>query len=115
MNDKANDHAAARARTQSTQPDEILPDDLLPLCRAARLVPSRRPGKSVHVNTIRRLVKRGQLRAWRFAGTRYVSQAEVMGLFHPEARSPKEAPRTGATRKQLDAWTLEVLRRHKLA
>jgi hypothetical protein len=93
--------------------DEVLPDDLIPQSLAARLVPSRRPGKSVHVNTLRRLARRGRLRRWRFAGTWYVSQAELLGLFQPEAVEVREM-HCGATRAQLDRWTEDVLERHGL-
>jgi hypothetical protein len=77
-------------------------------------VPSRHPGKSVHVNTLKRLCKRGRLRRWRFSGSWYVSRAELLGLFE-SGEGAAEPGRCGATRAQLDRWTEGVLERHGLA
>ena len=85
------------------------------LARAAcKLLPGRNHGKCLHLNSMRRWVLLGRLRAWKRAGLWLVSRAEVLGMNKPREplRDPGPFAQTRAERMQ---WTQEVLRRHRLA
>jgi hypothetical protein len=96
-------------------PDEVLPDDLLPLTQAAKLLPGDRPGRGVHVSTLYRWVYSGRLRAWLRCGRVLVSRAEVLGLNRPvEAGRAAHLPagRRARTSAEYDAWVDAVLARY---
>jgi hypothetical protein len=59
------------------------PADLIPLREAAQLIPSRVPGRKLHVSTLVRWVQSGRLRAWRSGRHLFVSRAEVPLVFVP--------------------------------
>ncbi len=59
----------------------IIPSDLIPVKDACALIPSPR-GKTA-LSTVYRLVRRGELRAWRRGPWTFVSRQEVVELMKP--------------------------------
>ena len=57
------------------------PNDLIGLKEAAKLVPSPRGGKGVHINSLRRWCLTGRLRYWRQGPWLFVSKADLATLF----------------------------------
>jgi excisionase family DNA binding protein len=88
-----------------------LPTDLVPLSRAAT---------HLHVNraTVWRWVRKGQLRAWRRAGSVYlVSLADIKEMLQPVRVRVRDVSARGEQARQRaarDAWCDEVLKRHGL-
>jgi hypothetical protein len=56
------------------------PDDLIGLAEACRLLPSRTPGRRVHLKTLYRWVRTQKLSGWKIGEYWFVSRAEVLGL-----------------------------------
>jgi excisionase family DNA binding protein len=73
-------------------PAAAAPADLIPMAEAARLLPSNRPGKRLHVATLYRWLFSGRLRGWKIGRHYHVSRAEVLRMAEPvEVAQP--APR----------------------
>lgn len=96
----------------TTEPPRVIPDDLIPPGKAARLI-------HVHVATIYRWILEGRLPAWRLRGRcgvkggRRLSKADVLSLLEPEPLPVKGQTRAESKVEQQarKAWTDEVLRR----
>lgn len=54
------------------------PNDLISTREATTLLPSKRPGRKVHISTILRWVLSGKLRGWRVGGSWFVSRSELL-------------------------------------
>src|SRR4051812_15530748 len=79
--------------------------DWVPLAEAARLLPSCRPGKRVHIATLYRGIARGELECWRIGRWRYVRRGEVLALLRPDAPAGGAAvpvPPKRLTRRQAE-------------
>lgn len=59
--------------------------DWIPVKEAARLLPSCRPGKRLHVSTIYRWIDRKVLDAWKVGRWTFVRRAKVLELIQPLA------------------------------
>jgi len=57
-----------------------IPADLIGLAEAAQLLPSRKPGRKLHVTSLYRWIADGKLRGWRIGGHYFVSRADVLAL-----------------------------------
>jgi excisionase family DNA binding protein len=90
---------------------DSLPDDLLPIKDAARLVPGLRPGRCIHYSALYRRVLSGQLRAWRIGRRLLVSRADVRALIKPVAVKVQTAE---PTPPGMPAWAREELRKRGL-
>lgn len=82
-----------------------LPQDLLPLCEAARLLPGIRPGKRLNVATLWRWCRTGKIPAWRIGRSWFVSRADVLAMPRPEV-----PPRPAVVRTEGYAAAVEYLR-----
>ncbi len=80
-----------------------LPTDLITLSQAARLV-------GTHYATVTRWVLSGRLPFWRLGRRRFVSRAGVLAMIVPGSARQPVVP----SRRETDAFTREVLRRHGL-
>ncbi len=56
------------------------PDDLIGLAEAARLLPSIKPGRRVHLQSIYRWLERGRLKCWKRGRHKFVSRAEILAM-----------------------------------
>lgn len=93
-----------------------LPADLLPLAKAARLVPGSSRHGGVDPSTVFRWVQAGKLRSWRAGGRRLVSRAELLSLIR-EVPAPGQAGQAVGKRPACRAhtatdagWTDRVLK-----
>jgi excisionase family DNA binding protein len=88
-----------------------LPDDLLPAAAAARLVPSCRPGKKMHLSTVHRWVAAGKLRGWKVGRWLHVSRAELLALVRPVGKALAERRRREDREEaaRADEWARRVL------
>lgn len=85
-----------------------VPDDLLCLKDAAKLVPSPHGGgRGVHQNTLKRWIFSGRLRHWKIGPYLLVRKADLMDLIKP-AEKPAPPPPPVLSR------TDEILKRHGL-
>jgi hypothetical protein len=88
-------------------PADALPDDLIDLKEARRLM-------KCHLVTLYRWCETGRLRWWKRVGRRFVSRAECLALFtagEPKEKPPRQpSPQRRATKAQKE-WTESVLRR----
>lgn len=82
-----------------------IPEDLVTMTEAARLA-------RCSLNSLYRWLLQGKLSSWKRCGRRFVSRAELLGLFEEDRREPPAAPER---RRRRDRETQEVLRRHGLA
>jgi hypothetical protein len=88
------------------------PDDLIGLSEACRLIPSRKPGRRLHVATLYRWVLSGRVRGWRIGRGLFVSRADMLRLARPV--DVAEDPAAGELRSAAERakWAEAVLRRH---
>lgn len=57
-----------------------IPDDLIGLAEAAALLPSRKPGRKLHVTTLYRWIHAGELAGWRIGGCWFCSRADILAI-----------------------------------
>lgn len=60
-----------------------VPADLISLAEAAKLLPSRKPGRRLHCSVLYRWTRQGKLMAWRVGGHLFVSRADILNLPKP--------------------------------
>ena len=84
-----------------------LPDDLIILSEAAKLLPSRKPGRGMHQSTLYRWAASGRLRRWRVGRYWYVRRADVLALAKEETVVTTETEAAARQKR-----TREVLARH---
>lgn len=94
----------------NTSPAEIDPRKLYSMAEAASLLPSVRPGKRVHLNSLRRWRRDGLLRCERIAHNWFVTGQELLRFMHLDkmewnGRTPKER------QKEIDAAERELRQR----
>lgn len=68
---------------QTTLTPKLCPDDLIPLRDAARLIPSYRMGRPVHVSCVLRWAKSGRLQLYKCGSGYRVSLSELRSKFGP--------------------------------
>lgn len=88
-----------------------LPEDLVPVAEAVRLLPSSKPGKKIALSTVYRWIGKGQLQGWKRGRWTFVSRSEFKGLMR--ARDPGR-PRPIEAKAELSPaaqarWTESVL------
>lgn len=76
----------------------MIPDDLIPLAEAARLLPSRKPGKRLNTSTLYRWLSSGRIQGYRIGSVWFVRRADVLALavlseVRPEVASQAERRR----------------------
>lgn len=64
------------------------PADTIPVSEACKLIPSKKPGKNLRIETLYRWLRDGVLRKWRIGGVWHVSRADILAL--PEYYAPKK-------------------------
>ena len=95
--------------------DTDVPDDLIPIAQAAKLVPSPRPGRGTNLSTVYRWCNAGRLRHWRQGRWRFVSRAEVLGLLRPAGPARTRLPSCSTTARNREeearaaAWAQRIL------
>lgn len=57
-----------------------IPTDLIGLCEAAAMLPSRKPGKRLNASVLYRWIRQSKLLAWRIGGHWYVSKKDIENL-----------------------------------
>lgn len=75
-----------------------LPDDLIGLAEACKLLPGTRPGKRLHISTIFRWAATGKLPSWRVGKRTFVSRSDVRALARPTV--PPVQPVSAAVRSE---------------
>jgi hypothetical protein len=79
------------------------PDDLISLAQACRLLPSRKPGRKMHVASLYRWVQRGKIQGWRVGSIWYVSERDVLAMIRPSSPLPEVASRAERERQIREA------------
>lgn len=92
--------------------NHTVPDDLIPTAEAARLLPSKRPGRHVHISTVLRWVFKGRLRGWRIGAAWFVSRAELLAQVRPVQTRRDDETAAVVEAQERTRETDEVLRRH---
>ncbi len=116
--DTAQSHAPVY-QTPATNEQPEIPSDLIGFKEAAKLLPGRKPGKTVHVSTVYRFRDRGWIADYEVGGQVKVSRAEVLALVRarrrrargarpPEPRRPTTAQAHRAAAEALAAFGLRV-------
>jgi excisionase family DNA binding protein len=91
------------------KPADELPDDLVGLSEATRLIPSVRPGRKVHVTSLYRWIAQGRLRAWRRGKHLFVSRADLAALHQVRQPAPPSPVGTKAERRRAQEWARQTL------
>lgn len=76
-----------------------LPDDLIGLAEACKLMPSRKPGRRLHCVTVYRWITRGKIQGWRIGGHWFVSKAQLLDMARPSVPLPEVATRNQRLRE----------------
>src|SRR5262249_40839700 len=98
----------------ATMNDQQQPTDLISLKEATALLKSVRPGKRVHIGTLRRWIQSGRIVGYRKPGSPWlwVSRVEIEGQETPERIAPqpqgKQLVRTPRTFKADNAQARRV-------
>ncbi len=80
-----------------------VPEDLIGLAEACRLIPSRKPGRHLSIASLFRWIQRGKIRGWRIGGSWFVSRAAVRALFVPSEPLPEIVTQEAFDRRQEEA------------
>lgn len=94
---------ATATATTATTTTATIPDDLISVCEAARLLPSRKPGRRMHYGTLYRWIREGRLQGWRVGSHWFVSRREVVALPVPSEVRPEVATRARREREIAEA------------
>ena len=86
----------------------------IPLCEAAKLVPSPRPGRGTHLSTLYRWVKSGRLEARRNGRWLFVRREDVLGLLQPVPVVRPRPPEPPPPEAHDDGWAMRVLREARI-
>ena len=87
-------------------------DDLLFLSEAAKLIPTVRAGRKVHVSTLLRWIKAGKVRGYRCGPVWKISREDVERIIRSrQPVAPPEKPASTRTRDAEKAAAKEYLRR----
>ena len=87
-------------------------DDLLFLSEAAKLLPTVRAGRKVHVSTLLRWIQAGKLRGYRCGPVWKVSRQDIERISRSrQPETPPEKPVSSRTREAEKAAAKEYLRR----
>jgi predicted site-specific integrase-resolvase len=82
---------------------------LVPLLEAAKLIPSHRPGKKIHVNVLRRWCRSGRLPSVR-RGQFYFVDTEDLQTFYRDGKVEAPVLRRPSVRRAEDRWAERVMK-----
>lgn len=91
-----------------------IPDDLIGLAEACRLLPGKRPGKHMSLSALWRWTETGRLRCWRVGRLRFVRRQDVLAQAQRGGLPPvlrEEAQASGDHQRavaDLERWGLSV-------
>lgn len=89
-----------------------LPDDLIGIKAATKLIPSPKAGASTSLSTLYRWINKGKLRCWKRDRFRLVSRAQLLALLEPQPLPiGAPVPTSIEERRKVSAETARILKK----